>query len=552
MKPSQYDAIIVGAGSAGCVVARRLVEGNRSVLLLEAGPKDRSIILQMPAALGLPLTSKKYNWGFVSEPNPGLGGRTSDQHRGRVLGGSSTINGMVFVRGNPRDFDGWAALGLPDWSYLDCLPYFKRMETFEGGADAYRGTNGPLHVQRCKMENPLYSAFLAAGQAFGLSFNEDPNGGFQEGVNVAQSSIQGGVRQSTSVAFLNPVIGRSNLTVETGALVTGLQISGNRVEGVTYVSGGRTVTAIANEVILSAGAYGTPQLLMLSGIGDPDHLNAIGVQTRVRLPGVGQNLQDHTAVPLQYTTKKALSPIRQFSSVGRLVTGARWILSKSGGGRSNYFEVGAFFKGDDDAPFVNMQHEFCPMIAGFDHGGHDIRHGFQYFTSIMRPRSRGRVTLRSNDPNAAPIIDLNLLGDPGDMTEILAGVQRTREIIRQRPWQDLGAAAYGVTDDEMDDSGLERWIRSVAGTGYHPVGTCRMGSDDMAVTDSDGRVRGVEGLRVVDSSLMPRLVTGNTNAATIMIGEKLADRILGRRLPRADVMYEGRPAQARNAAKATQ
>jgi choline dehydrogenase len=413
------------------------------------------------------------------------------------------------------------------------------MESFEGGANVYRGANGPLRVQRCKMENPLYGAFLSAGQAFGLKFNEDPNGGFQEGVHVAQATIHNGERQSTSVAFLHPVIGRANLTVETGVLVSGLRITGNRVEGVNYISGGRAVTATANEVVLSAGAYGTPQLLMLSGIGDPDHLEAVGVTTRVRLPGVGRNLQDHTAVPLRYTTNKALSPIRQFSSVGRLVTGARWVLSKGGGGRSNYFEVGAFFRGNDDVAYVNMQHEFCPMIAGFDHGGHDIRHGFQYFTSIMRPRSRGRIMLRSGDPKASPIIHLNLLGDPDDMAEIVAGVQRTREIIRQRPWQELGAADYGVTADEKSDSGLERWIRSAAGTGYHPVGTCRMGSDDMAVADGDGRVHGVEGLRIVDASLMPLIVTGNTNAAAIMIGEKLADRILGRRLPRAEAAYEG-------------
>ncbi|MDO9415549.1 GMC family oxidoreductase [Pararhizobium sp.] len=539
-KSGHYDTIIIGAGSAGCVLAARLSEDrNHSVLLLESGPKDSSIILQMPAALGLPLTNNRFNWGYVSEPMAGLDGRTSDQHRGRVLGGSSSINGMVFVRGNPRDFDAWADLGLPGWSYLNCLPYFRKMETFEGGSSAYRGGEGPLRVHRCRAESPLYHAFLAAGQDYGLALNDDQNAGYQEGVNVAQATVRDGVRESTATAFLRPALGRTNLVVETSAHVVGLCISGNRVEGVTYKRNGIARTATASETVLSAGAYGSPQLLMLSGIGDPDELAAVGIKSRVRLPGVGRNLQDHVAVPLQYQTRREVSPVRQLSKLGRLGVGARWLLTHGGLGASNYFEVGAFLRGGSSHSYANIQHEFVPMIAGFNHGGPDIRHGFQYFTSIMRPQSRGRVSLRSADPHDPPRIELNLLGEAGDMAEMVEGLKTTREIVQQRSWDELRTAEYGIDDAEKSGPGMERWIRASAGTGYHPVGTCRMGNDDLAVTDADGLVHGINGLRVVDASLMPRLVTGNTNAATIMIGEKLADSIKGRRLPPGDVDYEG-------------
>ena len=533
MKARTFDYIVIGAGSAGCVVANRLSEdGTASVLLLEAGPKDGSVILRMPAAMGLPLMSSRFNWDFVSEEEPGLQRRRSEQYRGRVLGGSSSINGMVFVRGNPLDFDHWASQGLPDWSYAHCLPYFKKMETFERGEDRYRGGSGPLHVSVSRAENPLYHAFLGAGQDYGLPLNEDPNGREQEGVNIAQSTTWKGERESTSRAFLTPARHRENLTVETNALVSGLRLAGQRVVGVGYRQNGIEIEALADrEVILCAGAFGSPQILMLSGIGPADHLRSHGIKEAVHLPGVGQSLQDHVAVGVQNQTTRNVSPARELSPVGRLFTGARWLLTRTGVGRTNYFEVGAFFRGDDSVAYANLQHEFNPMVGSIANGAAQIGHGFRYFTSVMRPKSRGWVKLRSKSPTDAPEIQFNFLTEQEDLDQLVQGVRKTREMIRQRSWDDLRGAEVAPGDAINSDADLERWIRANAGTGYHAACTCRMGMDRDAVVDAEGRVHGIEGLRVIDASVMPRLVTGNTNAATIMIAEKLADRVHGRQLP---------------------
>jgi choline dehydrogenase len=536
-----YDYIIVGAGSAGCVIANRLSEsGKFSVLLLEAGPHDGSIILKMPAALGLPLQTSKFNWQFVSEPELELEGRTSSQHRGRVLGGTSSINGMVFVRGNPLDFEGWAAGGLPDWGYAHCLPYFRRMETFDGGADTYRGGEGPLHVHRCRAENPLYEAFLKAAQEFGLPLSPDPNGKMQEGVNIAQSTTWKGERQSTARAFLRPARDRPNLTVLTNALVQAVQISGNRAVAVKYLHRGVECVAESRaEVILSAGVFGSPHLLMLSGVGDSNHLTAHNIGVRQHLPGVGGNLQDHIAVPIQYTARKPVSPVQELTPLGRLVLGAKWVLARKGLGTSNYFEVGAFFRGREAAQYPNLQHEFCPLIGEFYRGRALVQNGFQYFTSVMRPASRGTVTLRSANPKDAPVIRFNYLTEPDDMSQLVEGVRKTQEMIRQRAWDELRGNQVSPPDDCEDVKGLERWIRANAGSGYHGVGTCRMGLDEGAVTDDEGRVHGVKGLRVVDASIMPRIVTGNTNAPTIMIAEKISDRMMGRTLAPLRVTIAG-------------
>ncbi len=540
-----YDYIIVGAGSAGCVVANRLSEDGRArVLLLEAGPRDGNVILDMPAALGLPLLDRRFNWGFESEPEPGLGGRISDQPRGRVLGGTSSINGMVFVRGNPLDYEGWAALGLTSWSYAHCLPYFRKMETFETGADEYRGGDGPLHIHACKADNPLYRAFLGAGQDFGLALTPDHNGYRQEGVNIAQATTHQGRRESTSRAFLRPARGRHNLQVSTGSAVTGLRLNGNRCVGVTVLSGGRTLSIEAErEVVLATGTLSTPQILMLSGIGDRDVLRGHDIASAVHLPGVGQNLQDHIACALQYRIRKPVSPAGQLSRLGQLAVGARWMLTRGGLGASNYFEVGAFMRGNEKVAYPNIQHEFFPMIGEFYRGQARVEQGFQYFTSVMRPQSRGSVTLRSADPQATPALRFNFLAEESDLTELVEGLRMTRDIIRQRSWDELRGKEVSPGSSIATDSDLRAWIRGNAGTGYHAVGTCRMGTDPTAVTDEDGRVHGIEALRVVDASLMPRIITGNTNAPTIMLAEKLSDRIRGRALPPSHAgFYRGRTA----------
>lgn len=520
----EFDYVIVGAGSAGCVLANRLSEDPAvSVCLLEAGPSDRSIFIQMPAALTFPIESDRYNWKFESEPEPELHGRSIGQARGRGLGGSSSINGMVYVRGARQDYDSWRGLGVEGWDFDDCLPYFKKLESFEGGRDPMRGDSGPISVVRSKADHPLYRAFLSAGQEFGLRDAGDYNSGEQDGVHITQATIRDGVRCSTSLAYLAPARHRPNLTVMTGCLVEKILVDGRTAGGVTLSQRGeRKTIRAARETILSAGTVGSPHLLMLSGIGDRAALTEHGIASTAHLPGVGADLQDHVVAPLRFTSPGGVSIRRQLNMVGRLKLGIEWLLFKRGLGATNFFEVGAFFKSSDAVDYFNMQHEFLPFLADFQSGKVTISDGFQYFVSQMRPYSRGRIALKSADPAAKPSIRFNYLTDRRDTAEMVDGIRKTLDMANQSAWSRYKGAAVDTPERTASDAEIEAWLRTVANTEHHPTSTCRMGSDDLAVTDSAGRVHGLEKLRIVDGSILPRVPSANINAPIIMAAEKIA------------------------------
>ncbi len=519
-----FDYVIVGAGTAGCVLANRLsADPSRTVCLLEAGPSDRSIFIRMPAALTIPIESKVYNWGYASEPEPHLNGRRIGQARGRCLGGSSSINGMVFVRGNPRDFDQWRRFGIDGWDFADCLPYFKKLETFHGHGSDLRGRDGPVSVIESKADHVFYQRFLDAAGQFGLPRATDYNGAEQEGAHVTQATIRDGARCSAADAYLRPVLHKPNLTIIKDALVTRVVFDGRRAIGVEYETRGEIRAALAEtETVLSSGTIGSPQILMLSGVGAADHLNALDIAVVADVPGVGENLQDHVVAPLRYRSDKPVSVSRDLTMVGRARLGLQWLVSKRGLGASNFFEVGAFFK-SEGADYVNLQHEFLPFLADFQDGKVVLGDGFQYFVSQMRPKSRGRIRLKSADPKDKPAIHFNYLSDPHDVQDMLDGVGLTREMARQRAWDEFRSEELEPGPDVDSDTSVIAWLRQSANTEHHPAGTCRMGADPLAVTDGQGRVHGVDRLRVVDGSIMPLVPTANINAPIFMLAEKIAD-----------------------------
>jgi choline dehydrogenase len=519
-----YDYVIVGAGSAGCALANRLSEDpSTSVLLLEAGGTDEAQEIHIPAAFSS-LFKSPIDWANETEPQEHLNNRKLYWPRGKVLGGSSSINAMIYMRGNRRDYDQWAALGNEGWSYADVLPYFKKSENEERGASEYHGSGGPLNVADLRTINPLSSAFVEAGVEAGLPLTKDFNGAEQDGVGFYQVTQKQGMRYSAAVAYLHPVLGRANLTVQTSALVTGLLFEGTRAVGVSYMQNGEKQQVKVNkEVLLSGGAINSPQILLLSGVGPADHLKALNIPVVADLPGVGQNLQDHPAIVVLYASTQPIS-LAHAQTAENLQD---FIENKMGPLTSNVAEAGAFIRTQANLPMPDVQYHFTPVY--YLNHGFTVPEGDGYTIApcVLHPQSRGYIALRSTNPAQAPIIQPNYFADESDMQVLVEGVKVARKLGETRAFAAFRDRETHPGSQAQSDQEIAEYIRNHVETLYHPVGTCKMGNDPMAVVDAHLRVRGVEGLRVIDASIMPTLVGGNTNAPTIMIAEKAADMIKG-------------------------
>ncbi|MGV8987998.1 MAG: choline dehydrogenase [Cypionkella sp.] len=528
----QADYVIVGSGSAGSALAYRLGEAGSRVVVIEAGGTDAGPFIQMPAALSYPMNMSRYDWGYHSEPEPHLGGRVLATPRGRVVGGSSSINGMVYVRGHARDFDTWEEMGAQGWSYADVLPYFKRMEHWHGNAtpSEFRGTDGPLHITRGPRENPLFDAFIESGRQAGYNVTSDYNGEAQEGFGPMEATIWQGRRWSAANAYLKPALKSGNVQV-CYALAHKVIIEDGRAVGVEVTHRGKVEVIRADkEVILAASSINTPKILMHSGIGPGAHLAEMGIPVIADRPGVGANLQDHLELYLQYSALQPITLFKYWNLWGKALIGAQWLLTGKGLGASNQFESCGFIRSKAGVEYPDIQYHFLPIAVRYDGKVSAHGHGFQVHTGPMRSKSRGSVTLSSPDPRAAPKIVFNYMSDPSDWEDFRTAIRLTREIFAQDAMVPFVKAEIQPGADVQSDADLDDFIREHVESAYHPCGTSRMGrrDDPMAVVDPELRVIGVEGLRVVDSSVFPQVTNGNLNGPSIMIGEKAADHILGK------------------------
>jgi choline dehydrogenase len=533
----EFDYIIVGAGSAGCVLANRLgADLSKSILVIEAGPMDYNLMIHIPAGVYSAWTNPKLNWNYASEAEAALGERHIETPRGRVLGGSSSINSMVYMRGHPRDFDNWRdTFGLEGWGYADCLPYFKAGESYARGGDDWRGDKGPLGVSPGTFDNPLFDAFIAAGGQAGLGQTDDPNGQHPEGVARLDATRRFGRRCSAAVAHLRPALKRGNVQLMTSAQVKKINIEKGRATGVTVLRKGASARINAGEVILSGGAINSPQLLMLSGIGPADHLAAHRISCVADLQGVGQNLMDHPCLIMQFSSQIGFPIHRVDRPLNMLAAGAQWVFTREGIAASNIWEAGGMVKGSHDVDVANLHYHFAPVAFHYDDRKITLSQGFDIHVDLCRPTSRGAITLSSSNPLDPPKIHFNYLSHHDEVQDLVDAVISTRELVSQNAFDIFRGAELDPGPDVRTRPEIESWIRQTIGTDFHPSGTCAMGHGPQSVVGPDFRVRGIDGLRVVDASVFPMIPSANLNAPTQMLASRAADEIACR--PQRDPIF---------------